>query len=310
MNFETDYKKIPEFDNLLNPTINPITAGIIGVIFVAVAFQLFGSLITLAIFGFDINKIDKNSMRLLTMASQFLFILLPTLLITRFVYTDISTILRVRRFPTFKEIFFSILGLIFVVPIAQLVLSLYVYLISELSKVSTIILNFKKSLDFLDKMMSEGYKGLLTPNNPIEVILIVFVVSITPAICEEVFFRGYVQKSFELRLDPYLAIVLTSLFFAIYHFNPYGAPPLVILSFYFGYIAYKSRTLFLTMILHFINNIFSTLMFIFGGEEYTSYSELGNFDLNTTLMQLGIVGFLMFLVLIAIERNYQKMEEK
>ena len=49
-------------------------------------------------------------------------------------------------------------------------------------------------------------------------LLAVFLfVAVTPAICEELAFRGFIQTSLEQRLKPITAILLTSFFFAVTH---------------------------------------------------------------------------------------------
>ena len=76
----------------------------------------------------------------------------------------------------------------------------------------------------------------------LNLLLVVIVVAVVPALSEEAMFSGFIQRSFELKYKKYLAAIITALFFSAYHFNPYGFIPLFILGAFFGFAAYKSKT--------------------------------------------------------------------
>ena len=61
-------------------------------------------------------------------------------------------------------------------------------------------------------------------------------------------------------IKPGWAIVLSALFFAIIHGNPWQALPAFGLGCLFGYVYYRTGSLKLTMLMHFTNNTFSLLM--------------------------------------------------
>ena len=46
---------------------------------------------------------------------------------------------------------------------------------------------------------------------------LILVIAIAPAICEELFFRGFVYSAFGKKLNPFLAILIVSAMFGIYH---------------------------------------------------------------------------------------------
>lgn len=61
--------------------VSPVTAAILGLVIVFFLFQFVGGFISLAIFGMDTTKANLTALRLFTIASQFLFILLPALIL-------------------------------------------------------------------------------------------------------------------------------------------------------------------------------------------------------------------------------------
>ena len=86
-------------------------------------------------------------------------------------------------------------------------------------------------------------------------LLAVFLfVAVTPAICEELAFRGFIQTSLEQRLKPITAILLTSFFFAVTH----GILQQSLNAFFggivIGLIAWRTGSLLPCMLYHLTHN--------------------------------------------------------
>jgi uncharacterized protein len=77
---------------------------------------------------------------------------------------------------------------------------------------------------------------------------------------EEMLFRGMLQKTLEHYREPAHAIVLTSVFFALVHFNPWTAIQITLLGVALGYMAWKSQSILPSIILHGCNNLFSIIL--------------------------------------------------
>ena len=107
--------------------------------------------------------------------------------------------------------------------------------------------------DWLEQVM----KGLVTGNFWINFLC----VSIFAPFFEEWLCRGMVERGLLGRgVKPVWAIVLSSLFFALIHLNPWQAIPAFLLGCLFGYVYYKTGSLKLTMLMHFTNNTFALLI--------------------------------------------------
>ena len=86
-------------------------------------------------------------------------------------------------------------------------------------------------------------------------------VSIFAPFFEEWLCRGMVLRGLlGNRVKPVWAIVISSLFFALIHLNPWQALPAFLLGCIFGYVYYKTGSLKLTMLMHFTNNTVSLIM--------------------------------------------------
>jgi hypothetical protein len=59
--------------------------------------------------------------------------------------------------------------------------------------------------------------------------------------------------------SPKTAIIVSAVFFAVIHFNPWQAIPAFILGLLFGYVYYKTGSLKLTMLMHCANNTMAAI---------------------------------------------------
>lgn len=293
-------------DDMIKPRIHPIAAAIIGLAGGFLLYQLVGGVLTLLIFGFDLKNAPVNSLRLMTIAGEILFILLPALVFSKIFYEDVGHIIRF-KFPRIEEIFLFLIGMAVLTPLIQYYLSIQSYLINVWSANSTFIHTIRTLLDKLNKMVDQTYSSLLSTKSILEGLLVIIVVSVVPAICEEVMFRGFIQKSFELKIKPIWAAIITAIFFGIYHFNPYGLIPLIALGLYFGYAAYMSNSIFVPMSLHFVNNFLAVIFFfIFGDDDVINSRIDKDFNLSSTLLIFTGLLILFFGVIYFIRRYYKQ----
>jgi|WetSurMetagenome_2_1015567.scaffolds.fasta_scaffold57281_2 uncharacterized protein len=297
-----------EEDQAGKPRYSPVSAAFIGLIAVFILYQAGGSLLTIAIFGFKIQNADVTSLRLLTTAGQILFILLPALMFTKSVYPDVGKIIRL-KIPKISEIFIFSVGLIILATLLQNYLYIQNFIIVKLAQNFTLVDKAKNFLDQLDKMVEEAYGNLLSYNSVFEASFLVFVVAVIPAVCEETFFRGFVQKSFEHKFKPFLSALITAIFFGVYHFNPYQVIPLILLGLYFGFAAYKSDSIFVPMTMHFLNNFMALiLLFIFGKDEISTPVNVSYSDLKISLISFTGLTALFVILIFFIKRYYFRVK--
>jgi uncharacterized protein len=299
---------VTEEDNSGKPRYSPVTAAFIGLISVFILYQAGGSLLTIAIFGLKIQNADVTSLRLLTTAGQILFILLPALIFAKSIYNDVAKIIRL-KIPRLSEIFIFSAGLIILSVLLQNYLYIQNFIIVKLSENFTFIYKAKSFLDQLDKMVEETYANLLSYHSVFEASFLVFVVAVVPAVCEETFFRGFVQKSFEHKFKPFVSALITAIFFGVYHFNPYQVVPLILLGLYFGFAAYKSDSIFVPVTMHFLNNFMALiLLFIFGKDEIATPLNISYNDLKVSLISFAGLGTLFIIIILFIKRYYDRLK--
>ncbi|MEO5930154.1 MAG: CPBP family intramembrane glutamic endopeptidase, partial [Candidatus Kapaibacterium sp.] len=72
--------------------------------------------------------------------------------------------------------------------------------------------------------------------------------------------RGVAQRSLERELTPARAIIVTSMLFAVIHLQPINLVVLFGLACFLGYLAWKTGSIFPSMLAHFFFNAGSLLM--------------------------------------------------
>jgi membrane protease YdiL (CAAX protease family) len=107
--------------------------------------------------------------------------------------------------------------------------------------------------------------GLLRPETITGFILLFIAVAIIAPLGEELLFRGFLQQVLEKHWkDVTKAILVTSLFFALIHMNPYWFAQIYILGVMLGFLSWKTGSVLPSLILHGLNN---TMAMIFAFSE-------------------------------------------
>ncbi|MEP6750726.1 MAG: CPBP family intramembrane glutamic endopeptidase [Bacteroidota bacterium] len=116
-----------------------------------------------------------------------------------------------------------------------------------------------KSLQAYFKKLEDNYNSQVaafaTMRSVGEFIFSLIVMALFPAMFEETLFRGGLQQILIAWLKkPMWAIIITSVIFSAVHFSYFGFLPRFALGMVLGFIFYYSRSIWLNMVLHFLNN--------------------------------------------------------
>ena len=107
--------------------------------------------------------------------------------------------------------------------------------------------------------MEDQYKKALYAmtqmKSVLDLLFAIIAVAVVPAIVEELFFRASLQKIImDWTGKPYLAIIVTAVIFSAFHFSYFGFLSRMSLGIILGIIYYYTKTIWLPMLMHFINN--------------------------------------------------------
>ena len=88
-----------------------------------------------------------------------------------------------------------------------------------------------------------------------DLLLAIVAIAVVPAIVEELYFRGTLQKIIiDWSGKPYVAIVITAILFSAFHFSYFGFLSRMSLGIVLGLIYYNTKTIWLPILMHFVNN--------------------------------------------------------
>lgn len=110
-----------------------------------------------------------------------------------------------------------------------------------------------------DIFRSHGKSGFLIP--------LALLIGATPAFCEELVFRGYVQTRLNRSIGPVFGILLSSSLFALFHMDWIHIIAVFPLGLYLGFISWQSGSIFPAMLGHFVNNSISVVAVVLGPEQ-------------------------------------------
>ncbi len=98
---------------------------------------------------------------------------------------------------------------------------------------------------------------LFSVTSPIGLIAGLFAGALMPGIGEELVFRGISQRSLEERLSPFVSILIAGILFGAIHLQPVNGLALIMLGCFFGYVAWRTDSIFPAMFGHFLFNALS-----------------------------------------------------
>lgn len=88
----------------------------------------------------------------------------------------------------------------------------------------------------------------------------IFMIAIIPAIGEELMFRGVIQKIFiRMTRNYHWGIWLAAIVFSALHFQFFGFLPRMVLGAMFGYLLVWTKSMWVPMLAHFVNNAMGVL---------------------------------------------------
>ncbi|KAJ5080461.1 hypothetical protein M0811_14056 [Anaeramoeba ignava] len=144
--------------------------------------------------------------------------------------------------------------------------------ISNLSK-SILLFSMLITLNFVDSFVffifsiqeqKDSEENILNDSNE-PVFLVWISISLLPGICEEIFFRGFMQKVMEYNFQNIKkAILITSLIFSFSHFDFsfFGFLYKFLLGYIFGNFASRTDSIFPSIISHILNNTMVLIFFL------------------------------------------------
>ena len=132
------------------------------------------------------------------------------------------------------------------------------------------------------------------------ILLIAFAVS--PAVCEELLYRGVLVASLRQRLSPVTVSLLVGVLFALHHLHPYRFPLIFALGVVLTYVVLRSGSIYLCMLTHFIHNTINLILTARIQDKWLTFIRYSQEDGFTKKMLITAILFLV-VGIIAMEKS-------
>ena len=237
-------------------------------------------------------------LRLVQSVGQILLLALPVLLLAAWhtgqknpFSQESLAFLGVRRSVDFGAVVFAVSGIFLLQPLLYTVTTLQdLYLWPSLGTAGAELVRRRDEMDSFIKVLA------LVRTVP-EFLSVAFVFAVTPAVCEELFFRGYIQQNYTRSMSAKGAVFLTGVVFAFFHLSAANILPLALLGWYIGYIYSATGNIGVSFFVHFMNNLAALLLLLAGDKDSVLMSRPESL-VNAPWWWLVVAGSLFLFVLV------------
>lgn len=250
---------IPLDGRLERSSLPPLLTAILALLVAFLLFQVVVSpLVLLLVLGAqgispmellnNMEQILENESRALLIANtagQVLAIGLPALLLARGHSSAPLAFLRMRRIDGTAFIL-ALVGLAALIPITQ-----WVGTLNEMLPLP----EWVRAMEAAQHRLLE--RTLMDEAN---LVFNLLVLAVTPAVCEELLFRGYVQRQAERSLGFAGGIVFSGVVFGLYHLRLTQIVPLTLVGLYLAYLTWHFRSIWPAVVAHFVFNGFAVVL--------------------------------------------------
>ena len=226
-------------------------------------FQLIGIIVLLTFVDFSISDLTQINLLEVLKDNPDGYFILFTLLITQSIGLFIAPSLIFARLikdsnKPFLPLKTKNLGS-FILPLPIFVVA-GIVLVSFMGELN-MKLNLPQFFHDMESQATETIKYLLSFNSSSQLITTTLLMAVVPAIGEELFFRGIIQKILaKWTKSNWQAILITAFIFSAIHFQFLTFLPRFFMGIMLGYLLVWSRSLWIPILAHFLHNFISVLV--------------------------------------------------
>ena len=248
----------------------------------------------IAVFGVTIMRPSPSSLELIgnqsilelgltQIVSVIIMLILPAILITYVYKRYVFEFLKLLNPPKLSHI---ALG-------ALIILSANFFLnyLMELNNIIPLPDGLKVKFQGLQELTSEAQAFFLKFSGLSEFLIVFLTLAIFPAIAEEIYFRGLLIGVLnDMKIGAFHAIFISSILFAMMHFQFYYILPLLFMGGILGYVYYRTKNLWVSIFMHLLNNGLIVLLTLSNQNKITQVDLEANPPLY--ISAIGIIVFI------------------
>src|SRR5262249_46272417 len=95
---------------------------------------------------------------------------------------------------------------------------------------------------------------------PYTAVAILLSAVIVPPFCEEIFFRSFLFQGMRMRMNVWLAVVLSTIIFGLVHVQLASSALLIVIGFVLAILRWRNRSIWTGIALHMLNNAVSAIV--------------------------------------------------
>ena len=196
-----------------------------------------------------IDRSSRSSLLIMAVIQSVVLFICPSLLSARLVSEKTFSFLSLDRGPGWLPV----LGIVFAYLIALPFLNQLIFWNANIS-FPDVIADWGETLREMEDNANNASGRMLDVTSWPGLVVNLLMIGVLTAFGEELFFRGTLQNAAASAGAPHTAIWVVALIFSAMHFQVFGFVPRLLLGAWFGYLLYWTKSIYVPVLAHFINN--------------------------------------------------------
>lgn len=227
---------------------------------------------------------ERPQMMIMLAIQGFVLFVASPLITARLITTQPFKYLSLTTLPTLKQIVWVTIAMVVMTPALNLIVSW-----NESMHLPEFMSGIEEWMRANEDSAMEATKKILSINTFGSLIATVFLVGVLTGVGEELTFRGVMQKLITERWNNnHIAIWVTAIIFSAIHLQFFGFFPRMLLGAFFGYLLVWSKSIWLPIYAHTLNNSMAVVAAYMLNINLTTdeYEKVGTVDNGTIWMAL------------------------
>ena len=192
----------------------------------------------------------QRGMLAMLIVQDVLAFIVPAIVAMAIFYRRPLHVMCLDRAPGWRALLVVVLFYIVSLPAMNWIVS-----INESMSLPSWMSGLEQSMRALEDAAAETTKQLLDIHSVIELLACTFVVGLMAGLSEEILFRGAMLRTMQdSRLNTHVAVWIVAVLFSAFHMQFYGFIPRLLLGVWLGYLLVWTRSLWVPIIAHTLNN--------------------------------------------------------
>lgn len=219
--------------------------------------------------------------------TEYIIILLPNILYLKLRGYSLKHTLRLNKLTLKQGIYIGLI-IVFTYPVAVFLNTIVIFILNSIGNIIP--------------------SPLPIPQGPKTYLLSLFVIALSPGICEEIMFRGTIMRAYE-NMGIKRAIIYSSLLFGIFHLNLQNLLGPMFLGLILALVAHKTNSIFASILGHTLSNGIAMTISYMAGNMQNQLQDIpvdivpNKSQMTILLVAMGTVAYISALIVIKLYKK-------